>query len=61
MMGNPFMNHNLMGQSMFLNNQGSFGGSNSFVSGGNGLFLVPQGLGGMSQPGSFGQSGTASG
>lgn len=65
MMGNPFMNSNLMGggQSMFLNpnNAAPFGGSNSFVNGGNGLFLVPQGFGSMSQPGSFGQSGTASG
>lgn len=66
MISNPFMNTNLMGggQSMFFNNhnQGSFGGGgSSFVNGGNGLFLVPQGLGSMSQPGSFGQSGTASG
>lgn len=63
MMGNPFMNTNFMGggQSMFFNNPGTFGGSNSFVNGGNGLFLVPQGLGSMSQPGSFGQSGTGSG
>lgn len=62
MMGNPFMN-NMMGggQSMYFNNQGSFGGSSNLVSGGNGLFLVPQGLGSMPQAGGFGQSGTATG
>lgn len=64
MMGNPYMNYNLMGgggQPMFLNSPGNFGMNSGFVNGGNGLFMVPQGFGSMMQSGHFGQSGSAIG
>uniref|UniRef100_T1GX86 Uncharacterized protein n=1 Tax=Megaselia scalaris TaxID=36166 RepID=T1GX86_MEGSC len=63
MLGNPLFNSNFMGssQSNLYNNANAFGFGNNFVSNGNGFFFVPQGFNSMSQPISFGQSGTANG